>query len=419
MISEYRAMPNKNNVQNGKLRTSDVLLFVYLCALFAHRTGIGLDYYLLRGSFVLYAIVSFFLDVLPAETGRRKGKENGKLISRLLVWFSVFVFFVYLSVFWSESLSNTMATNYITNFFQGFFIVAFISYRVQKRDDLLLVIKIVVCAAFYGVVVLFLKTPLSSWGTERVGDAIGLNSNTVGLNAAFATMFCLFLSNNTKRPLYYLFTVVFIVVALFSGSRKALFLVLAGIVLILSFSHKGFKGLAAAISSIIIVAIIIWAIMNVPALYDVLGYRVDKLLGNAGYDGSAAEREWYRSYAQDMFLNSSIVGYGFNGFLSEMQRIGYWHQAYCHCNQWELLADLGIIGFTLYYSIFIMIGKGFINKIKMNGANSLFGLIMLLLIFVSDYGYVSFMGVDIYLYITLLFCLEKTLVSKWEEPCLK
>ena len=59
-----------------------------------------------------------------------------------------------------------------------------------------------------------------------------------------------------------------------------------------------------------------------------------------------------------------------------------------------------------------MIGKGFINKIKINDANSLFGLIMLLLIFASDYGYVSFMGVDVYLYITLLFCLEKTLVSK-------
>lgn len=419
MIREYRAMPNRNNAESGRLRPSDVLLFVYLCALFAHRTGIGLDYYLLRGSFVFYVIVSFFLDVLPVETGRCKGKENGKLISRLLVWFSVFVFFVYLSVFWSESLSNTMAANYITNFLQGFFIVAFISFRVQKKEDLLLVIKIVVYAAFYGVVVLFLKTPLSSWGTERVGDAIGLNSNTVGLSAAFATMFCLFLSRNTKRPLYYLLAAVFIVVALFSGSRKALFFVLAGIVLILSFSHKGFKGLAAAILSIVIAAIIVWAIMNVPALYDVLGYRVDKLLGNVGYDGSAAERAWYRSYAREMFLDSPIVGYGFNGFLSEMQRIGYWHQAYCHCNQWELLADLGAIGFALYYSIFIMIGKGFVSKIKTNGANSLFGLIMLLLIFASDYGYVSFMGVDIYLYITLLFCLEKMLVLKREEPCLK
>ena len=402
-----------NQSAYSRIRLSDVFLFLYLCATFGNRSGSGFDALFLRGTFAAYVMVSLLFDVLPREAGRRRVSDGHKLFTPLTVWFLLFVFYAYISVFWSESLKNTLQPNYITNFIQAFCLVLFIPYRIESRRDLRLIVGTLVCAALYGVMVLVIKTPSSAWGSERVGSAIGLNSNAVGLSMSFTLLFVLFLARDSGQPLLYAVCPIFIAVALFSGSRKAAFLCLAGLALVLSFSYRGAKGAVVAFVGIIIVLGVIWAIMNVSELYNVIGYRIERLLLNNGVDGSAEEREWYRQYACSMFLDKPILGYGFNGFLTQMQAIGYWHQAYSHCNQWELLSCLGVIGFVGYYGIFAKLAVTFLRRIKLNHEDAFFGSIFLILIFVSDYGNVSFVDPDIYLYLTLLYCLCKTM--RFEE----
>ena len=381
-----------------RLHLSDVCLFVYLCAFFAHRTNAGFDGYLLRGSFVLYVVCFFFFDIL-SDIKKRKKRP---LFSGMAVWLICFWAFAIASVFWSESVKNTLQGNYITNAIQAIILVTFITYRIRDKDDLLMMVKLLVAAGLYAAVVLYMRTPSSTWGSERVGEALGLNQNTVGMNNAYLALFCLFLLHYKKSPLAIAGVIAFVTIALFSGSRKAFLIIVLGILLIEIFSHRGFKGLAAALIALAAVYSLYQLVMTVPAFYDVLGYRIERLLNN-GVDGSAAERQWYREYAFSMWANRPLFGYGFNGFLTQMQAINYWHQAYCHCNQLELLADLGIAGFSLYYGFYVAMLRSFGKSFRNHRKESVFGISFILIAFIAEYGNVAFVGVDTYIFLALVY----------------
>lgn len=381
-----------------RLHLSDVCLFVYLCAFFAHRTNAGFDGYLLRGSFVLYVVCFFFFDIL-SDIKKRKKRP---LFSGMAVWLICFWAFAIASVFWSESVKNTLQGNYITNAIQAIILVTFITYRIRDKDDLLMMVKLLVAAGLYAAVVLYMRTPSSAWGSERVGEALGLNQNTVGMNNAYLALFCLFLLHYKKSPLAIAGVIAFVTIALFSGSRKAFLIIVLGILLIEIFSHRGFKGLAAALIALAAVYSLYQLVMTVPAFYDVLGYRIERLLNN-GVDGSAAERQWYREYAFSMWANRPLFGYGFNGFLTQMQAINYWHQAYCHCNQLELLADLGIAGFSLYYGFYVAMLRSFGKSFRNHRKESVFGISFILIAFIAEYGNVAFVGVDTYIFLAFVY----------------
>ena len=392
----------------SRWRLSDVCLALFFAAMFGNRTGVGFDYVFLRGTFVAYVVVSLLCDVLPVEVGRRKNAGQ-RLFDGLIGWLVVFIALIYISCFWSDSIENTLAPNYITNFIQAFCLVAFINYRVQSRDDLYHLLTMFVFAAAYGVLMLLAKTPSSAWGSERVGGALGLNANDVGLSMAFALLFSLFLARNRKQPPYYVLSAAFVTVVLFSGSRKAALLCVVGLVLIAAFSYKGAKGVAVTLVAVVAALGIYWVVMNVPELYNVLGRRLESFFSGGELDRSSLEREWYRNYAKGMFINSPLLGYGFNGFLTQMQAINYSHQAYSHCNQWELLADLGLLGFCLYYGLFVWMAISFVRRLGFNREDAFFGISFLVLMFVFDYGYVSFINPDTYIYLVLLYCLQKIL----------
>lgn len=403
------------------LHLSDVFLFLYLCAMFGHRTGAGFDFYFLRIAFVAY-IVAFFLFDVAGDIRKRRHK---KLFGPYSAWFFAFWLFALVSVLWSHSIKDALPLNYVTNVVQAFFLLTFLLYRIETRDDFIRIATVFVVACLYGCLRLYQVTPSSAWGSERVGGALGLNSNSVGLSVAFATLFSFFLLRETKKIVYALIMAPFIVVALFSGSRKALVLVMLGLVLMSLFGSKGIKAVVGALVAVAACAALYNLVMTNDALYKVLGYRIDAALnfygGNAAADGSAAERMWYREYAAYMLSKSPIVGYGFNGFVIEMARIGYWHIAYCHCNQWELLADLGTIGFCAYYGVFVYaIRRMYLAyKVAPERRNAaFFGITLLSVVFIMDYGYVSFVDVDIYLYLALVFALSNV-ISKRKEGALR
>lgn len=416
-----RLSSERESVKSGLLfglgnrwRLSDVCLLLFFAAMYGNRTGAGFDYIFLRGTFAAYVAASFFCDILPVEMGRRGGAGQ-KLFDGLVGWLVAFIALVYVSCFWSESVANTLAPNYITNFIQALCLVVLINFRIQSREDLYRLLTMFVLAAAYGVVMLLIKTPRLAWGSERVGSALGLNANDVGLGMAFAMLFSLFLARNRRQPLYYVLSAAFIAVALFSGSRKAAMLCIVGLILVMAFSYRGAKGAAVTLVAIVTALGIYWAVMNVPELYNVLGRRIEGFLINGWSDRSSLEREWYREYAKGMFLNKPLLGYGFNGFLTQMQAINYSRQAYSHCNQWELLADLGLIGFCFYYGVFVRMGASFVKGLRAKREDAFFGIVFLVLIFVFDYGYVSFISPDTYIYLVLLYCLQKILRSEGAE----
>lgn len=392
-------------------KVSDLCLLLYLCALFAHRSGNGFDYVFLRGSFIAYVSVSLIFDILPQM---RNKATDPKLFNLSTVWFCCFWGLAFLSTFWSSSVSNTLDSLYITNAVQSFFLVVLIVYRIKNLNDVRAVILLVVIATLYSCLLLFLKTPISSWGSERVGEALGLNSNTVGIGVSFASLLTMYLYKSKPSVVYIAIIVVFAVVAMFSGSRKALVVIVLALVFFYSFSERGMRGVLNTAIALVAIAVIYSVIMSNEDFYFVIGKRIERgltfLVGGSGIvDQSDVERAFYRNYAFQMFSERPILGFGFNGFLTEMQAINYDHQAYSHCNQLEILADMGVIGFIVYYGFFANLLRGFIKAISQLRIEAILGISFILIIFISDYFYVSFVTPNIYLYAAILFGLMNSI----------
>lgn len=390
-----------------RLNASRVLFFVYLCALFGHQLGTGFDALFVRGSFIAYVFVS--LVTVVART--IKGGESGRLLSPFLVWLLVFWSWAYVSVFWAANTSYVFYPAYINNVVQILVVSVLVVADVRNRDDVILYLKMLLFANLYSEALLFANTPAGAWGTERVGEAIGVQFNLLGMRTAVASFVSLFLFWETKNVLYLALIVPSALISFFSGSRKAFLILVVSVALFMVFVNRGFR----AVRNILIVCVVLFAVyllvMTNEDLYYVLGRRLENLfsyfLGEGTTETSSLEREFYRDYAKQMWEQSPVIGWGFNQFAAQMLAINYSHVAYSHCNYWELLSCLGIVGFLLYYGFYLYLAKRLMGKAPRKDPLVLFALVLLAVLVVMEYGFVAFVGIDEYVYLLVIFLIGR------------
>ena len=104
--------------------------------------------------------------------------------------------------------------------------------------------------------------------------------------------------------------------------------------------------------------LVFYTIMNVPALYDVIGQRMENLIyfietGQKLREGGAEDlRETMIEIGWHAWPESPLLGHGFDSFkYYNVQVTGRFF--YSHNNFIELLYNLGIIGFIVYYWFYI------------------------------------------------------------------
>lgn len=172
-----------------------------------------------------------------------------------------------------------------------------------------------------------------------------------------------------------LFLLLLLGAAALTSIRKSLFapLLFSGILIIIMY-RKNFKKLVKSLLVFIIIgAIVIFTVLNVPSLYLSVGRRFITLLNSIinqnaqiGYyvDYSVIERALLRENAMEIFKTHPIFGVGLDTFKYYTVRMGT-AQIYAHNNYLELLASTGIVGFLLFYSsimnIFTKTVKNYIN----------------------------------------------------------
>ena len=381
---------------------------LYLCAMFAHQKGEGIDALLVRGTFVAYVAVSF-VTTLHAVV---KNNDGGRLFTRFYAWVVLFWLWAFLSFFWSGSASYFFYQAYVNNVIQILIVVPLLLLQVRNRHDVILLLKIFLIANLYSDVLLFTGTPSSAWGTERVGEAIGVQFNSLGMRNAIAAFFALFLFTETKNPLYLVSILPCAAISFFSGSRKAFLILFLAIALYLTFVRRGFRAIRNICIAAAVLAAVYFLVMSNQDLYHVLGRRIENLasylLGEGTTEYSSLERAFYREYAISMWSESPIIGWGFNQFAAQMQAINYSHVAYSHCNYTELLACLGIIGLVLYYWVYIYLGKSLLRGFRaFRDPLSLFALVFLIILAVSEYGFVAYVDIDEYLYLLICFAIVR------------
>ena len=252
---------------------------------------------------------------------------------------------------------------------------------------------------------------------ERIGGSFTGNSNTFALFMMVAFFFTswLFLYYEKKKYTKIITGVIMIMdltTVLLSGARKSVIACMVYIVILFLYKQDR-KGRRHFIRNIILIGLVllyVWKLMlNNPYLYSVVGNRmeslINQLLGNqVMIKGSSPYlREEYRHAAIIGWLKSPIWGHGYDSF-HFYNAIVNGHNVYSHNNYTELLYNLGVIGFVVYYFEYLkLMVLGFKSKITSVTAITIAGMMGILL---TEYGQVDYNASIIMIFLFVLYKLN-------------
>lgn len=252
---------------------------------------------------------------------------------------------------------------------------------------------------------------------ERIGGSFTGNSNTFALFMMVAFFFTswLFLyyeKNKYTKIITGVIMIMDLTTVLLSGARKSVIACMIYIVILFLYKQDR-KGRKHFIRNIILIGLVlfyVWKLMlNNPYLYSVVGNRmeslINQLLGNqVMIKGSSSYlREEYRHAAIVGWLKSPIWGHGYDSF-HFYNAIVNGHNVYSHNNYTELLYNLGVIGFVVYYFEYLkLIVLGFKSKITSVKAITIAGMIGILL---TEYGQVDYNASIIMIFLFVLYKLN-------------
>lgn len=325
--------------------------------------------------------------------------KNGAILRdenrKYFVWSFLFSLFCMFSSFWA-SPNNSTAIRCSLSVIQGCLIGFTVLYLTDNSEKLNSLIDAFIIAGVIISARFFIQIPVSYWGREARFDNVPLfaaNSTAVFLAyAAGIVFFTRFLKREQDKVNSKLINIVlaalFMFVSLMTGTKKGL--LVFGIIVLVTYilsSKNPLKLLVRIGLAVVAVLAVYYLIMNVDLFYGAIGYRFERMvyqyLGIGGIvDGSTRERIAFVDNAIEVFRSHPIVGIGIDGF-RYVNRVQF---TYSHNNFAEILADLGIIGFIIYYSKYLSILSIAFKRLKDN--QLLFGLSIALL--AADYGSVTY-----------------------------
>lgn len=357
-------------------------VFFYL-ALFIQLTVSMLPF--LPG-FLTYVAALFFVVYLVAS-----GVNVSKAYSS---WMIVVYGFFSLSMLWALrwqisawKLVYDLLPVFITTF-------AVYSFLTRSPGNLKRVLWVFLVALFvYFVYVLFNLGDIQSLAEgERIGttinenmgfendDSVRFNSNMIGMNLCYLLFVGYILLFKNQKSFFLriasvLVAAIVVYLIFMTGSRKSFILLLLPLVVFPLLSMNRAKTLLVIPLIVIVVIAAIYAIMNVPSLYNVIGYRFEdmfNILSNSTSGGEDISRMILVQYGIEWFQDQPILGYGINNFrvLSDNTVLFAGRNFYAHNNYIELLVGVGIVGFLIYYSCYFYFWKKLRKNVAGNQLNT-------------------------------------------------
>lgn len=228
-------------------------------------------------------------------------------------------------------------------------IIAF-SCLIHEREDIWFLLKLLVLSGVILILYLSARNGVHALLTLREDvDSSVINANEFGVKCTISS-FCAYVLvrfGSKCRKLYTLAALVFIVFALSTASRKVL--VLIAFLFGLSYIISSERGKMRSVVIVLLIAVLaVFAVYQVPYLYDLIGARIDEMLSAFGAPSidlhtSTGQRLSYIELGMSLFNKKPFFGHG-------IANAAYYNGTYLHNNYVELLADVGLIGTLVYYA---------------------------------------------------------------------
>jgi hypothetical protein len=321
----------------------------------------------------------------------------------------VFTAYVAVTAIWAISSTDTLTMARTLLRIVLCFVLIYWAYAYDT--DPYRLITVVVSASY--VVAIYYTLVLGIDNIISASDSIltdsSANINSVTLFLAFGCICSFYLMLYHRFRLYYLLSVLSIVIIASMRTRKAIIFVAVGVITLLLFRYSDSRSFFYRMLRVIaVLAVVLFLLYYVSQLsiFDGVRERMDQLLNSVTGSGKADTSSLMR---QDLiklgvFLWSKRpfngIGVGNTHFVAAQY---LYFNSYLHNNYVELLAGGGIAAFILYYSMYAYLVYGYIKLRKSDYQWFAFGLVIILLLLVTDYGRVSYYSKTVYFELMMLF----------------
>ena len=329
---------------------------------------------------------------------------NKKLkINRIIKWMLVFIAFCVFTMLYSPEkgfLSDSEFYLLIVNFI----LILFLSQYDININDIKKISWANILSGGFLIFILFARGNLTGFSTSnRFGQDLFGNSNILANLLMKSALYAIWLLVYSENKIIHKMVLTLCLVASYygmflSGGRKFIIIPAIFLYILLFFKRdsRGRKHLVKYTGVVIAIVIAVYyLIMNVPAFYAVIGERMESLFsfirtGHSISGKSAEIRVTMIEIGFNKWMDSPIWGYGFDSF-KYYNRLMTGHFYYSHNNYIELLYDLGIIGFAIYYwfywKLFYVAWKGK-NSYTPEIRAFVIGIVFSMLVF--EYGAVNY-----------------------------
>lgn len=244
-------------------------------------------------------------------------------------------------------------------------------------------------------------------GMIRIGDSASGNVNTVGVSLGIFSLPIIYKVINERKIVYLCIYVLQVIFMLMTGSKKALIFIIIGIGILTIIKNK-FR-IHRYILPILISGLIILVILKNEYFYNIIGFRVVDFLGTLGFNISNAHDSYSTELRMKMykigwelFKQKPFFGSGWFYF-GVYSGLG----TYTHNNFMEMLVTYGIMGFTMYYSMFLYVLNKLVRIVKYKKSLILY-IVLICMMIINDTAAVSFsMNPINYIVLYMAFIISK------------
>ena len=329
---------------------SQKLRFMYEICIY-----LGFVCYYIQNSPLCHYIGTFFFVASTAVITYDKIRARRITKFTLSAWYFGFILLGEISTFWAY---NPEATAF--KYLRMMLMILVISFGITQYADTSSAVDRFLDVYLYSSIttalIQFIGTPLEKWFIGYFGIHVGDNSsNTFGYILLFAAIIAFNKAYNNGQRVWYIGTVFFLIGCVLSSSRKAVAISAFGILCIIFFSFRRKYHFIHFMIAIVSAFFVLELLLTNEYLYQIIGVRIVNLFGFIEGDISTTDycsltlRQFYINFAKDMFKDHPIIGNGFVSFHSILNDSTNMGKGYAHNNYWEILGDLGLVGFVSYY----------------------------------------------------------------------
>ncbi|MBM7690781.1 O-antigen ligase [Peribacillus deserti] len=329
------------------------LLFIYIISLFTFVNNPDLVI-ISRALFLLFVTFST-IQIM---------KQRKFYFDKIMLSIILFLLFCVISYFWAIDPSDVLRkVVLLTQMTILSFLISQILLSIKQINLILMGIAISGIILFiYGVGIYGFEHIYQSILTgERLGQEIS-QENIMGRLASISIIVLFVYGIEKKNLLYFGLMLMPFMMVLASGSRSAVIILVLGMAITI-FAKVGLRKSYKLLLLIPVISVALYYLLQL-SIFNPISLRfLDLSSSLSGSGGDANMRINMIKWGLEWFFDRPIWGYGIGNYGDLLMRKISW-ETYSHNNFIELLVGVGVIGFILYYTVYIYIFYSLFRLIK-------------------------------------------------------